>query len=194
MRECIVILPAYNEEENVRVLTEKWMKLQRGIQDKYQLKLRVVVVNDGSTDKTKEICEELEKKYSNFTLVNHVSNRGLGEAVKTGILYVNRYCKDASYMCLMDCDNTQNPQYIQSMLERIGATKKHSNIDVVIASRYQKGSKVIAVAKYRLLTSDGARLVYSLLLRVKNVRDYTCGYRIYKRDNLKKYLLYYIMT
>lgn len=186
MRECVVVLPAYNEEENVRALTAEWMKYVKVIKDKYNLKLRVVVVNDGSKDSTQSICEELEKEYDNFTLVNHAKNKGLGEAVKTGIRYTVHDCPQAEFMCLMDCDNTHNPKYIVSMLECMDVHSKKRNADVVIASRYQKGAKVIGVAKHRLLASDGARLVYSALLHVKNVRDYTCGYRLCSTEILKK--------
>ena len=89
-------------------------------------------------------------------------------------------CPDCKYACLMDCDNTHNPKYVLDMLEKIDTA------DVVIASRYQKGAEVKGVARYRLLTSEGARLVYSALLGVKNVRDYTCGYRLYTKEILEK--------
>jgi len=91
-------------------------------------------------------------------------------------------CPDSTHMCLMDCDNTQDPAYITDMLNRMD----NDNADVVIASRYQKGAEVKGVAGIRLLMSEGAKFVFSVLLHVPNVKDYTCGYRLYNRKILQK--------
>lgn len=180
MNKLTVVLPAYNEAENIELMVERWQQLRNVLSDQYGLMLQIVVVNDGSKDRTKEIAEQLEKEYDNFTLVNHQRNKGLGEAVKTGISYFIGECGDSAYMCLMDCDNTQDPVYITSMLDRAGET----GADVVIASRYQKGAEVKGVSSIRLLMSGGARYVFTSLLHVPHVRDYTCGYRLYNRKIL----------
>ena len=181
-RELVVLLPAYNEEGNVERMLERWEAESQCI-EQHGLVLRIVAVNDGSSDRTHDLCRILEEKYENFTLVEHEHNKGLGEAVKTGFRYVLEHCPDAAYACLMDCDNTQDPANIGRMLDRILQTEDPA--DVVIASRYQEGSEVYGVAKHRLFTSGGARLVYETLLGVKNVRDYTCGYRLYSRKSLE---------
>lgn len=182
-KELVVLLPAYNEEDNVVRMVERWEE-QREVVAKFGLTLKIVAVNDGSSDKTEEICHAIEQQNPYFTLVNHEHNKGLGEAVKTGFCHVLKECPDCDYACLMDCDNTQDPIYIESMLKRI--TEKEDEADVVIASRYQKGSMVYGVAKHRLFTSGGAKLVYKLLFGVKHVNDYTCGYRLYSRSSLEK--------
>jgi dolichol-phosphate mannosyltransferase len=186
MNELVVLLPAYNEELNVKQMVDTWRLQEKLLHQKYNLVLKIVVVNDGSKDKTEEICQSISKLYHNFTYISHPQNSGLGEAMKTAILYIINNCPDCKYACVMDCDNTQDPIYISSMLDKIGARKATPDADVVIASRYRKGSKVYGVARYRLLTSEGAKYVYSMILRVKNVRDYTCGYRLYTPDILKK--------
>lgn len=182
-KELVILLPAYNEEENVVRMTERW-EAEREKAAEYGLLLHIVVVNDGSHDRTEELCREIEASNENFTLVNHERNKGLGEAVKTGFHYVLNHCPNAEYVCLMDCDNTQDPHNIDKMLARI--TDKQYPSDVVIASRYQKGSEVYGVAKHRLFTSSGAKFVYKMLLGVPNVKDYTCGYRLYSRISLEK--------
>ena len=58
--------------------------------------------------------------------------------------------------------------------------------DVIIASRYRKGSQVQGVSRLRLLTSEGARYVFSAIIPVENVRDYTCGYRLYSVEILRR--------
>lgn len=184
--EIMILLPAYNEELNVCEMVESWQKQKDILRDGYGLAMKIVVVNDGSSDNTEEICNTLSKQYDNFTLINHPKNKGLGEAVKTALLYVADHCPDCKFACVMDCDNTQDPKYISSMLDKIGAKNDQLKADVIIASRYRKGSKVLGVARYRLLTSEGAKYVYSAILHVKNVRDYTCGYRLYTADIIRR--------
>lgn len=182
MNDIAAVLPAYNEEEDVYELVCKWQKHREALKENYNLTLKIILVNDGSSDKTKAIGEKLEKNYDNFILVNHERNKGLGMAVKTGIEYVIKNLPESKYICIMDCDNTHDPKYIFSMLEKEKATKA----DIVIASRYQKNSAVKGLSLFRKSVCISAKYVYSIVLGVKNVRDYTCGYRLYKRSILEK--------
>lgn len=191
MNKLTVLLPAYNEEENIQVLVENWLSYEKKINQIFNLELEIVIVNDGSLDNTKKISEELEVKYKNFKLVNHEKNKGLGEGLKTAINYVSRNSTDKDYACIMDCDNTQDPMYIIDMLKLSRANEEEIGPDIIIASRFQKGSSVKGLSKFRLLTSAGAKLVYSSILRIKNVRDYTCGYRLYKVSILNKAQAYF---
>lgn len=178
MNEITVVLPAYNEEDNIRTMVERWQCLYDKLIDEHNLELQIVVVNDGSKDGTRQLAEQLEAEHNNFRLINHARNKGLGAAVKTGIEYFAKQCPDSSCLCLMDCDNTQDPSYIVDMLE----TRKKTGADVVIASRYQNGAEVKGVSTARLLMSDGAKRVFSLALGIPGVKDYTCGYRLYGRN------------
>ncbi|HBV89003.1 MAG TPA: glycosyltransferase family 2 protein [Desulfosporosinus sp.] len=180
MIELSVVLPAYNEDENIETLVNRWQKYQGMLSNDYGMALRIFVINDGSVDQTREVAERLENSYSNLTLINHLQNKGLGEAIKTGITHVLKNCPNSSHLCLMDCDNTQGPQYILDMLD----VQCKSGCDVIIASRYQKGAQVIGVSRFRLFTSEGARYFFSMILRVPSVRDYTCGFRLYTRQIL----------
>lgn len=182
MNELSVVLPAYNEDENIETLVNRWQQYQGVLASDHGLALRIVVINDGSVDQTQEIAERLEHNYSNFTLINHPHNMGLGEAVKTGISYVLNNCPNSSCLCLMDCDNTQDPRYVLDMID----TQKKFGSDVIIASRYQAGSQVKGVSRFRQMTSEGARHLFSVILRVPHVRDYTCGYRLYSKQILQQ--------
>lgn len=179
----MVVLPAYNEQGNVERMVKRWLALEGVIKDRYQLELEVVIVNDGSKDRTEILSRELSDTYMNVTLINHEGNKGLGEAVKTGVKYAIQNEDTCKYLCIMDCDNTQDPDYVIDMLEKVETSQ---TLDVVIASRYQKGAKVHGLSGFRHLTSFGARLVFKLLLPVKQVRDYTCGYRLYRTSTLKR--------
>lgn len=190
-KELIVLLPAYNEEENIEKMVASWIQGKERIKEEFNLKLKIVIINDGSKDRTRVIAEELVEKYGMVSVIHHENNMGLGAAAKTGFAYVVNECPNAQFACLMDCDNTQHPKYVLSMLRKIGVNhqiegKQELLADVVIASRYENGAKVKGVAKHRLLTSEGAKVVYSGILRVPGVKDYTCGYRLYTKDILEK--------
>lgn len=182
MSELTVVLPAYNEEENIEALLEKWDRQRALLCEAYGLELRVAVIDDGSGDGTASTVERLAQDDARITLIRHGENRGLGAGVRTGIEYFLEHCEESSYLCIMDADNTQDPMYIGSMLDAIVASERH----VAIASRYREGSQVDGVTILRLLMSGGARLVFSILLRVPGVRDYTCGYRLYERSKLQE--------
>lgn len=182
MNELMVLLPAYNEEENLESLVNCWQSHRKSIFENYNLGLHVVVVNDGSADQTKRIGEELAAHYDNVTLLNHEKNRGLGQALKTGIWFVLNEHPDAAFTCLMDCDNTHDPKYVLDMLEK----QLETSADVIIASRYEAGAKVYGLSKARIFLSEAARFVYSLVLKAERVRDYTCGYRLYRTEMLQK--------
>lgn len=182
MNKLIVALPAYNEEENISVLMDRWLAQKELLKESFQLDLHIVVIDDGSKDETAVIVKEAEQNTAHIHLVQHETNKGLGAGVRTGIGYFLDNYPDGSYLCVMDADNTQDPIYIPHMLHAILAR----NADVVIASRYRKGSRVDGVSPLRLVMSSGARFVFSTMLRVPGVRDYTCGYRLYKRAKLQE--------
>lgn len=174
-----VVLPCYNEEENIKGLIKEWKAQEQKLYSRNVL-LKLVIVNDGSSDNTQNLSKELEDDYDNLILLNHEVNQGLGEALNTGIAYVISQ-KSKGLLCIMDADLTHQPQYIFSMLDKL----KNEDLQCVIASRYRKGSKVEGLSFIRILLSYGARVVYTLILNIPKVRDYTCGYRLYKVDILE---------
>ncbi|BBF42944.1 glycosyltransferase [Lachnospiraceae bacterium KM106-2] len=186
MNNLVVLLPAYNEEKDVERLVLNWQQYKE-ILEEIGLSLHIMIINDGSKDRTKEIILGLMDQYDNVILEDHNGNKGLGRAVNTGFYKGLKRFGSSSYFCLMDCDNTQDPSYVFSMLEKMNQTR----CDVVIASRYEGGSKVHGLAKYREMTSIMARYVYQILLGVPKVKDYTCGYRLYKGTILKRAYMKY---
>ncbi len=186
-RGIIVILPAYNEEDNIPTLLERWHQQEEPLLKK-GLRLKVLVVNDGSRDGTSYLLSEKSRKYSFMRYVNHDENQGLGQALTTGIHYVLEKEASSTYVVVMDCDNTHDPSYVISLVDKMEGAL---HMDVVIASRYQAGSKTSGAPLYRWVLSYGARGIYTLLLSVPKVRDYTCGYRIYRTSLLRKAMQYY---
>jgi dolichol-phosphate mannosyltransferase len=169
-----VVLPAYNEEgaiepllENILAVTE-WSGLQ----------IDTVVVDDGSRDGTAHSVRAYADR--GVVLVQHAVNRGLHEAVRTGLLHVLKTASDDDAIVTLDADNTHHPQLIPPMIDRLEA-----GADVVIASRFAPGGRMVGAPFIRHVYSVGARLVLRTRFPMKGVRDYTCGYRAYRADVLK---------
>lgn len=180
-----VVLPCYNEEENISRLIEEWKSHENGLCEKGIL-LKILVVNDGSSDDTYKIAKSFENIYENVELLNHDVNKGLGEALNTGINYVLTQ-NNNGFLCIMDADMTHQPNYIFSMINKL----KTEDLSCVIASRYRKGSKVEGLSSFRKFLSFGARIMYTLNFRVPYVRDYTCGYRLYTIEALNSLYVKY---
>lgn len=179
------VLPCYNEDKNIIDLAEVWIQQESKLLNK-DIILKLLIVNDGSDDDTLSVATKLSVENSNITVVNHEVNKGLGETLNTGINYVIMQ-ENVKYMCIMDGDMTQHPLYIHSMLEKMVVEE----LDCVIASRYRQGSGVEGLSFFRKFLSYGARAVYTMKLRIPNVRDYTCGYRLYKVSALKSLSKHY---
>jgi dolichol-phosphate mannosyltransferase len=167
-----VVLPAYNESRNLpRLLTRIGDVLDR-LGQPYE----VVVVDDGSTDDTASIAESAVRRMP-VRVIRHRTNRGLGGALLTGLLEA---IPRSGIVITMDADDTQDPDLIPRMVERIEAGH-----DVVIASRFESGGAEIGVPLHRRFLSHAASAVLKRIAPIKGVRDYSCGYRAYRSDCLR---------
>lgn len=181
MKKLFVMLPCYNEEKDIVPLIEKWIEISEKI-EQAGYEIIIYCVDDKSTDQTNRKVRECMKRYPQIVhLIEHKVNRGLGGVLQTGFCYFQEHGHDGDVMVLMDGDNTHAPCYVLSMLEKIA-----NGYDCVIASRYCKDSKTRGVSPLRLFLSWGARVYYTLVLRVKNVKDYTCGYRVYTYETVDR--------
>lgn len=174
-----VVLPCYNEELNIEKVVEDFLLTYRGHKT---VKLKFVLINDGSKDNTLGIIRSLEKIYEEVHVIDHGVNRGLGAAVATGIDYVLKTAKLEDLMLVLDSDHTHKAVYSLDMVDKV--YNKHH--DVVIASRFYPGSKVIDVPSHRKVLSIFAKWYYTFTLNIPNVKDYTCGYRVYYLESLIK--------
>jgi dolichol-phosphate mannosyltransferase len=163
--EILVVLPAYNEGLGLETLLNRFRDTLGG------RRYRIVVVDDGSRDNTPEI---LTRRAADLPLVviTHPVNRGLAETLWDGLAWVAKNAADDDVVITMDGDDTHDPCYVDSMLKRI-----EEGNDVVIASRFQPGSKVVGVPPHRQLFSYGVLVLLRLLIPIPGVRDYACGYR-----------------
>lgn len=176
-KELVVVLPAYNEERDIELLIAKWEEIADRIEHKYSLGLRIVVINDGSIDLTRAKCEKLEKTYPNFVNIRHDENEGMGKSLETGFLYAIHGCPECEYVVSMDCNNTQEPHYIEAMLDKM----LEGEADVVLASRYQVGSVIHGLSRQQQFIDESTQKIYSKVLKIEEVTDYCCNYRLYSK-------------
>jgi dolichol-phosphate mannosyltransferase len=174
----VVVLPVYNEEGALDSLFAKFTSVSRTI----TYKLRFVAVDDGSSDRSVCRLENWGKKFPIEIIRNEV-NRGLGYTIRRGLAHAAAGADAGDTVITMDADNTHPPELIVPMISRLNA-----GCDVAIASRYQPSSRVIGLSGFRQTMSHGARILFQLLIGVPGVRDYTCGYRAYRVEMLRRAL------
>ena len=172
----VVVLPAYNEALCIGDLLNSFCE---AIADEGK-ECRLIVVNDGSSDGTSEVVSSFADRIP-LELINHPQNKGLAEAIKTGLFRAVETCSDKDIIITMDADNSHLPGLLFRMVRLI----REGN-EVVIASRYQRGAKIRGLSMYRKLLSYGAAMLFRSILPMHGVRDYTCGYRAYKAALLKR--------
>lgn len=171
-------LPAFNEEESINSLFNKIYLFKKSL----GLDLEIIFYDDGSTDKTKAAVDLWTDKMCIHYLNNNVNN-GLGTAINVLISHFIKNATNNDILIIMDCDNTHNPEQTRQM---ISALQNNKNTDVIIASRYRKGSYIQGLSYFRIVLSIFAALLYKLIHPIPHVRDYTCGYRLYTYDIIFK--------
>lgn len=174
INDLAIVLPAFNEEKDLPNLLVRIKEILTGQTFRYQ----VIVVDDGSKDRTAEIAEAAAKDMP-LRLIKHEVNGGLGAALQTGLRAAMNV---ADAVLVMDSDNTHDPLYAIQMVERL----EKEDVQLVIASRYQPGSQVIGLSAFRKGLSLGCFLLMKTVVPFRNVRDYSTGFRCYHSSILKR--------
>jgi dolichol-phosphate mannosyltransferase len=167
----LVIIPTYNEKENVERMVRKVFSLP--------VAFDLLIVDDGSPDGTADIIKRLQQEFgSKLHLIERKGKLGLGTAYITGFKYAIAHNFD--YIFEMDCDFSHNPDdliHLHSACATAGA-------DLSIGSRYIKGGKVVNWPLDRILMSYFASLYVRMILWI-NIHDTTAGFKCYKRKVLE---------
>lgn len=174
-RTVHIVLPAYNEESNLPRL----LNAVRDAMDDSALRYQVVVVDDGSRDRTAEVVDEFSRGMP-LRLLRHSVNQGLGATIRDGLLAAMTAAGERDIVVTMDADDTHTPGLILRMVRMI-----NEGYDVVIASRYKPESRVYGVPLLRRMMSGGASLLMRVLFPIRGVKDYTCGFRAYRASSLR---------
>ncbi|MBX7202063.1 MAG: polyprenol monophosphomannose synthase [Bacteroidia bacterium] len=169
--ESLIIIPTYNERENIEKMVRKVMSLHRA----YDL----LIIDDGSPDGTGGIVKTLQKEFDKrLHLVERSGKLGLGTAYILGF----RYALERGYQFIfeMDCDFSHNPDD----LERLEDACRNEGADLAIGSRYITGVNVVNWPMSRVLMSYYASAYVRRITGMK-IRDTTAGFKCYKRQVLE---------
>ncbi len=167
MERILVIIPTYNEADNVRELVAEIHAVNETI--------HILVVDDNSPDKTWEIVEEMKAEDSRIHLIRREGKLGLGTAYVAGFKFAIENGYD--FIFQMDADFSHNPKSIPKFLEAI------KDKDLVIGSRYKNGVRVVNWPIKRLILSFMAN-VYTRVITGMPVADATGGYKCFRKEVL----------
>ena len=163
MNKLLILIPAYNEDQNIEKVVDELV-------ENYP-QYDYVIINDGSKDNTYDICKK--RKYN---VINLPINLGLAGGFQAGVKYA--YRKGYDYVIQFDADGQHQPEYIESMLEKI-----QEGYDIVIGSRFADKKRPINA---RMI---GSRLISLAIFFTtgKKIKDPTSGMRLYDRKCMKEF-------
>jgi len=164
-----VIVPTYNERENIESLVTQLLALSTGV--------HVIIVDDNSPDGTGAIADRLATEEDDrVSVIHRASKLGLGTAYIAG--FKRALAEGAELICTMDADFSHNPRYIPDMVDKIDQGR-----DLVIGSRYVRGGGTTGCTLNRKLISWGANAVARIMIGLR-AHDATAGFRCYRREVL----------
>jgi dolichol-phosphate mannosyltransferase len=171
LADCIVIIPTYNERENIVGIIEAVFALERGF--------HVLVVDDGSPDGTAELVRQAQQRFPKVLfLMERPGKLGLGTAYISGFRWGLQ--RGYSFFFEMDADFSHNPADLKRLLD----TCRDSGADVVIGSRYVRGGKLENWPFDRIMLSYCASL-YVRFITWMPIKDPTAGFICYRRRVLE---------
>jgi len=168
--KTVVVLPTFNEKENIARLISEIFKIVPEV--------FVLVVDDNSPDGTAKIVEGLKEKYPRLSLLLRKKKEGLGKAYLHGFSETLKE-KGVERIVMMDADFSHAPAYLPSMLE---ASKKY---DLVIGSRYIKSGGTVGWELWRRLLSRGGNIYCRLVLGMP-ISDFTTGFSVLNAKLLRR--------
>ncbi len=150
--DVTIVIPAYNEADNIIPLCEKLKRMNA----------RVILVDDGSEDRTGKIAKRF-----GFTVIRHLTNKGKGAAIKSGIR-----AAQTEKIVLIDADNQHDPHEICALLKEL------ENSDLVVGDRFSKKADLPA---HRGIANA---LIRNLLKTKTGINDPLCGFRAFKKSRI----------
>lgn len=166
--QTLVIIPTYNERENIEELIKRLLNLNSDIS--------VLVVDDNSPDGTGRLLNNIIKDQPRLSVIHRFGCRGRGLAEVAGFKYA--ISSKAKYVIEMDADFSHDPAYIPLLLEEI------NDCDVVVGSRMVEGGSIVGRGFLRNALSLAAQYLIRIMLRL-DIRDSTSGFRCFRRHCLE---------
>jgi dolichol-phosphate mannosyltransferase len=177
MPVACVILPTYNEVENVTQVIPAVFQQAAKISGSHEL--HVLVVDDDSPDGTYAAVEKLQRQYKNLHVIGGMK-RGLGDAYKRGIKYALKHLSP-DVIIQMDADGQHDPEKLPQFI-----ALSNSGISLVIGSRLAPGGETPDFSLWRKFLSHFGNWLIRSLGGVRKIHDCTSGYRCIKADVVKK--------
>jgi dolichyl-phosphate beta-glucosyltransferase len=167
-----IIIPAYNEAERIPLtLVDIDKKLSKA-----EYSYEILVVNDGSKDKTAEIVRNMEKMIGNLKLIDNEANKGKGGVVRQGMLLAK-----GKIRLFTDADNSTSIDHVNAMIPYF-----RDGYDVVICDRVLKGSCLAPPQPlYRQIPGKIGNLIIQLLL-LPGIWDTQCGFKAFTAEAVEK--------
>lgn len=166
----IILLPTYNERENVKLIIPEIFRLIPEI--------NILVIDDNSPDKTAEVVKKLMLGYPNLSILERQNKTGLGDAYKD---VISRIIEDKEIRSIitMDADGSHSPEYLKEFLANI------NSYDLIIGSRYIKRG---GVENWELWRKNLSKLgnLYAKILTGLKINDLTAGFMCVRREFLER--------
>ena len=169
-----LILPSFNEEKNLVKMFKKINNLS------IARSIVVILIDDCSSDNTSIF--KFKKNKFKIIYKKHTKNKGLSIALESGFNIAKLKAKKNDFIITMDSDNTHPIKIIPKMIN----VMKKKDSDIVIASRFLSSSKVNGLSFFREYLSIVAKYIFSFSFPYKNLKEYTCNFRIYRSYLIKR--------
>lgn len=175
MEKVLLIIPAYNEEDNILTTYKTIMNYNK----KSKLKYDVIVINDGSTDNTSKICHE-----NHIPVVDLIHNLGIGGAVQTGYKYA--YDNNYDIAVQFDGDGQHDVRYVKNIIKPVQEKKA----DMVIGSRFVSDIDTFK-STFARRVGIGLISIFMKLVTRKKIYDTTSGFRACSKELIYDFSLSY---
>ena len=173
---AVVVVPTYNERENVRPLIERISAVRRSVGE---VDIEVLFVDDSSPDGTGQEVREAMGQYNFVHLLTRPKKEGIGRAFLEGFKFaVERF--DPTVVVQMDGDLQHPPEIIPELIHSV-----LEGTDVAIASRKVEGGKTVGWSRRRILVSWGANWLARIVLGLEQ-KDVTSGFKAYSRGTIEE--------
>ena len=170
MKKTVVLIPTYNERDNLPILVKDLMVIPG---------VSVMVLDDQSPDGTGKVADALGVEYpGRVTVLHRTGQRGLGVSYREG--FRKAITGDWDFVCQMDADLSHDPKYLPDLIAMASR-----DADLVIGSRYLNGISVVNWPLRRIILSQFANF-YVRTITGLDLRDTTAGYRCWRREALAK--------
>lgn len=179
MNKIFIMIPAYNEEQNIVQLLTTIEKLN------LTLRKKVILIDDGSCDKTQELARGFSDRID-MEIIIHPKNMGIPKTFFDGLTAADKQADGNDVITIAEADNTGNLQLIPEMIDRL-----KNGSDIVVASRYIKGGRYKDFPLIRLIGSYIVNKAFKIFCGVKNINDYTIFFRAYRASIVKRALAEY---